>query len=69
MLASVLTAAVVGGTYRTPLLAPGQSVTVRVTVTVSSGAAAGAALGGSLLGTSKLDPARQDLVRFTTSVR
>lgn len=64
-----VTAAVVGGTYKTPSLAPGQSLTVRVRVTVSAGAAGDAVLGGSLLATSKLDSTRRDLVRFTTSVR
>lgn len=65
----VITGAVTAGSYRTGLLEPGQSVTVKIRVTVRQGAPAGARLTATLKATSTADTTRTDAVRFITSRR
>ena len=64
---SDVTAAVVAGTQQTPVLTPGEAVTVRVSVNVGASVPVGSSLGAILDATSTLDPARRDVVRFVTS--
>lgn len=66
---AAITGQVTAGTYHTPLLKPGQTVTVKIRVTVRQIAPAGARLTATLKATSAADAARSDTVRFITSRR
>lgn len=66
---AAITGPVTAGTYRTPLLEPGQTVTVKIRVTVRQAALAGTRLTATLKATSNADAARNDTVRFITSRR
>ncbi len=61
-----ITAAVVAGTYTTPVLGPGDSFLVKVVVKVKATAPAGSSLTGSMIIKSDSDPARRDTVKFVT---
>ncbi len=62
-----VTSAVVTGTYLTPSLAPGASVSVTVTVKVKTSAPAGSSLSARLTAKSDTDPTKKDTVKFVTS--
>lgn len=61
-----ITGAVVAGTYTTPVLAPGATITVKVRVTVLASAPGGSSLDAALTAKSDTDPSRRDTVRFVT---
>ncbi len=66
---TTITGPVTAGTYRTPLLGPGQAVTVKTRVTVRQAAPVGARLTATLKATSVADATRADTVRFITNRR
>ena len=66
---TAITGPVTAGTYRTPLLEPGQAVTVKIRVTVRQPAPVGARLTATLKATSVADATRADTVRFITNRR
>ena len=66
---TAITGPVTAGSYRTGLLEPGQSITVKIRVTVREVAPASARLTATLKATSTADATRTDTVRFITSRR
>jgi hypothetical protein len=62
-----ITNQVVAGTWKTPVLAPGQVRTIRIQVTVRSSAPRGARLVRTFTTASTANPSVKDVVTFTTS--
>jgi hypothetical protein len=63
---TVITPQVVGGTYSTGSLNPGQTHTIRAVVTVKQNAQPGSRATRTVKATSEIEPARLDVVRFIT---
>lgn len=64
-----VTPAMTAGTYRTPTLAPGAAVLVKVVVTVGRLAPPPSTWTGSLISKSNTDPSQRDTVKFFTMNR
>lgn len=64
---SGITNGVIGGTYTTPVLAPGATFTVKIQVTVAGNAPAGSSLSATLITKSNTELARKDTVKFVTN--
>ncbi len=64
--ATNVTAAVVAGTYVTPTLAPGATLSVKVVVKVKTGAPAGSSLTATLIAKSNSNSTYGDTVKFVT---
>ncbi len=61
-----VTATMVAGTYHTPTLAPGATLTIKVVVKVKTTAPAGSSLTGTLTAKSNTDSTSKDTVKFVT---
>ena len=62
-----ITAQVLAGSYRTPVLAAGATFTIRAVVTAKAAAPASAALARTVTATSDTHPAVKDTVKFVTT--
>jgi hypothetical protein len=63
-----VTAAVVGGTYETSVVAPGTAGTIKVTVTAAPDAPTGATLRCEVSASSLADPSKRDVVAARLTV-